>query len=34
VRGLIIESDETNNVKNHACLWYGPMPDTSLQACN
>ena len=34
VRGLIIESDETNNVKNHACRWYGPMPDTSLQACN
>ena len=34
VRGLIIESDETNNVKNHACRWFGPMPDTSLQACN
>ncbi|HKQ15231.1 MAG TPA: CARDB domain-containing protein [Steroidobacteraceae bacterium] len=34
VRGLIIESDETNNVKNHACRWYGPNPDTSLQACN
>jgi len=34
VRGLIIESDETNNVKNHACRWFGPTPDTSLQACN
>ena len=34
VRGLIIESDETNNIKNHACRWYGPNPDTSLQACN
>ena len=34
VRGLIIESDETNNVKNHACRWFGATPDTSLQACN
>ena len=34
VRGLISESDETNNVKNHACRWFGPTPDTSLQACN
>jgi len=34
VRGLIIESDETNNVRNHACRWFGPNPDTSLQACN
>jgi hypothetical protein len=34
VRGLIMESDEANNSKNHACRWYGPVPDTSLQACN
>jgi hypothetical protein len=33
-RGLIIESDETNNIKNHSCRWFGPNPDTSLQACN
>jgi hypothetical protein len=33
-RGLIIESDETNNIKNHSCRWFGPTPDTSLQACN
>jgi hypothetical protein len=34
VRGAILESDETNNSKNHACRWYGPVPDTSLQPCN
>lgn len=34
VRGAILESDETNNTTNHACRWYGPNPDTSLQPCN
>lgn len=34
VRGSVLESDETNNSKNHACRWFGPMPDTSLQTCN
>jgi hypothetical protein len=34
VRGAILESDETNNSKNNACRWFGPTPDTSLQACN
>ena len=34
VRGSILESDETNNVSNHTCRWYGPNPDTSTQACN
>jgi hypothetical protein len=33
-RGVVFESDETNNAHNHACRWYGPMPDTSLQPCN
>lgn len=34
VRGAILESDETNNSRNHACRWFGPTPDTSLQPCN
>ncbi len=34
VRGAITESDETNNSSTHICRWYGPMPDTSVAACN
>ena len=34
VRGSVTESDETNNSAAHNCRWYGPMPDTSLEACN
>lgn len=34
VRGLLIESDETNNAKSDTCRWYGPSPDTSVGACN
>jgi hypothetical protein len=34
VRGAITESDETNNVTTHTCRWYGPVPDTAVEACN
>jgi hypothetical protein len=34
VRGLLIESDETNNSKPDTCRWYGPNPDTSVGPCN
>ena len=34
VRGLITESDETNNVRTDTCRWYGPTPDTSTGPCN
>lgn len=34
VRGLLTESDETNNSKSDTCRWYGPNPDTSVGPCN
>jgi hypothetical protein len=34
VRGLLIESDETNNSRPETCRWYGPNPDTSVGPCN
>jgi hypothetical protein len=34
VWGAITEANETNNVRMHTCRWYGPTPDTSVEACN
>jgi hypothetical protein len=34
VRGLITESNETNNSLVHTCRWYGPTPDTSVEGCD
>jgi len=34
MRGAVIESNETNNSRNHTCRWYGPNPDTSVTGCN
>jgi hypothetical protein len=34
VWGAISEVNETNNVATHTCRWYGPTPDTSVEACN
>jgi hypothetical protein len=34
MRGAVIESNESNNMLNHSCRWYGPNPDLSLPGCN
>jgi hypothetical protein len=33
-RGVLAESDESNNALAYSCRWYGPMPDASLEGCD